>query len=217
MKGLLIKDFKILKCQRRALLTILAVFIALAYSKSNMLGLSIYLTFIGVEFAINSASYDEYDNGNPFLFSLPITRRGYVLEKYGFALIIGGGSWLFASVVTMLFETLRNNVSVEEGIVNALLVLPIIIVIISIMYPLQFAFGNENRKIALFVVLAMFMVMSVAISKLALVFNINLLEIIINLPPVSIGIIVAVTLAISAMMLAVSYLISTGIMCRKEF
>jgi hypothetical protein len=56
-----------------------------------------------------------------------------------------------------------------------------------------------------------------ALSKIALMFNVNLLEIIYNLPQASIGIIVAVALAISAVMLAVSCLISMNIMCRKEF
>jgi hypothetical protein len=85
------------------------------------------------------------------------------------------------------------------------------------MYPLQFAFGSEKRTIALFVIVAIIMVIGVAISKLALAFNVDLLEIIYNLPQASIGIIVAVALAISAVMLAVSCLISMNIMRRKEF
>jgi hypothetical protein len=61
------------------------------------------------------------------------------------------------------------------------------------------------------------MVIGVAISKLALAFNVDLLEIIYNLPQASIGVIVAAALAISVVMLAVSCLISMGIMRRKEF
>jgi ABC-type transport system involved in multi-copper enzyme maturation permease subunit len=217
MKGLMIKDFKILKRQRKSLLIIFAVFIALANVKSNMVALISYLAFIGVFFAIGSVSYDEYDNGNPFLFSLPITRKGYVLEKYGFALIIGGGSWLFATMVTMLFETMRNNVSVEEGIVTALLALTIALAMISVTFPLQFAFGSEKRQIALFIVIAIVMVIGVAVSKIALVFNVDILENINNLPTVSMEFIVVVALMISLVMLAVSCWISMGIMCRKEF
>jgi hypothetical protein len=85
------------------------------------------------------------------------------------------------------------------------------------MYPLQFAFGSEKRTIALFVIVAIIMVIGVAISKLALAFNVDLLEIIYNLPQASIGVIVAAALAISVVMLAVSCLISMGIMRRKEF
>jgi hypothetical protein len=96
-------------------------------------------------------------------------------------------------------------------------VLAVALVIISVLYPLQFAFGSENRRVALFVIMAIIMVIGVAISKLALAFNVDLLEIIYNLPQVSTGIIVAVALAISALMLAVSCLISMGIMRRKEF
>jgi ABC-type transport system involved in multi-copper enzyme maturation permease subunit len=217
MMGLLIKDFKILKCQRKGLLIILATFVALANTKNNTEAMISYLACIGVIYSVSTVSFDEYDNGNPFLFSLPITRKGYVLEKYGFALIVGGGAWLFATVFTMAVGTIRNTISVEEGIFNALLVLAVALVMISVMYPLQFAFGSENRRIALFVIIAMVMVIGVVVSKVALMFNVDLLEIINNLPQASIGIIVAVSLAISAVMLALSCWISMGIMRRKEF
>jgi hypothetical protein len=117
----------------------------------------------------------------------------------------------------MAVGTIRNTISVEEGIFNALLVLAVALVMISVMYPLQFAFGSENRRIALFVIIAMVMVIGVVVSKVALMFNVDLLEIINNLPQASIGIIVAVSLAISAVMLALSCWISMGIMRRKEF
>jgi hypothetical protein len=151
------------------------------------------------------------------LFINIVIHKGYVLEKYGFALIVSGGACLFATVFTMVAGTMRNTISVEEGIFNALIVLAVALVIISVLYPLQFAFGSENRRVALFVIMAIIMVIGVAISKLALAFNVDLLEIIYNLPQVSTGIIVAVALAISALMLAVSCLISMGIMRRKEF
>ena len=41
-----------------------------------------YVTFIFTLFTVSTISYDEYDNGYPFLFTLPITRRQYVNEKY---------------------------------------------------------------------------------------------------------------------------------------
>jgi ABC-type transport system involved in multi-copper enzyme maturation permease subunit len=217
MMGLLIKDFKLLKCQIRGLFIILVTFIALTNTKNNTVAMISYLACIGVIYSVSTVSYDEYDNGNPFLFSLPITRKGYVLEKYGFALIVSGGACLFATVFTMVAGTMRNTISVEEGIFNALLVLAVALVMISVMYPLQFAFGSENRRVALFVIMAIIMVIGVAISKLALAFNVDLHEIINNLPLVSTGIIVAVALAISAVMLALSCWISMGIMRRKEF
>jgi prepilin signal peptidase PulO-like enzyme (type II secretory pathway) len=82
---------------------------------------------------------------------------------------------------------------------------------------LQFALGSEKRTIALFVIVAMVMVIGVAISKVALAFDVDLLEIIYNLPQASIGVIVAVTLMVSAVMLAVSCWISMEIIRRKEF
>ena len=52
-----------------------------------------FLTFVMSLFSVSSISYDEFDNGNAFLFSLPITRTTYVVEKYCFGLILGLSAW----------------------------------------------------------------------------------------------------------------------------
>ena len=91
MKGLLIKDFKLLKVQKNSFLLILCIAIGMeiftnSTSSSFIIG---YLSFVATLFTLSSISYDEFDNGNAFLFSLPITRKSYVIEKYGFGMIMG--------------------------------------------------------------------------------------------------------------------------------
>lgn len=81
MKGLLIKDFKLLKGQKNFFMAITAIsiiMIIVSPGTSFPIGL---LGFVGALFSLSSISYDEFDNGNAFLFSLPITRKDYVLEN----------------------------------------------------------------------------------------------------------------------------------------
>lgn len=82
MKGLLIKDFKLLKNQKSFLAIVAAVcaFVMIKGSES-------YAMFYGAAMAamlsVNSIGYDEENNGMGFLFTLPVSRRDYVLENTG--------------------------------------------------------------------------------------------------------------------------------------
>ena len=90
MKGLLIKDFKLLKNQKQFFLIIgLITFMFLVTNDSPYFTIT-YATMMFSMFTMSTISYDEYDNGAAYLFSLPISRKGYVAEKYfGIADITG--------------------------------------------------------------------------------------------------------------------------------
>ena len=90
MTGLLIKDLKLMMMQRNALLMVGVIAVMVVMGGTDPSFVITYLTFIGVMYTMNTLSYDGADNGNAFLFSLPITRKGYVVEKYVFGLL--GGS-----------------------------------------------------------------------------------------------------------------------------
>ena len=88
MTGLLIKDFRLLKVQKNFFTLIVFILLGMIlFSEDNFFAVS-FATFIFSLFSTSTVSYDEFDNGNPFLFSLPVTRKGYVLEKYCFGLIL---------------------------------------------------------------------------------------------------------------------------------
>ena len=89
MKGLLIKDFKLLKNQKSFLAIVAAVcaFVMIKGSESYAL---FYGAAMAAMLSVNSIGYDEENNGMGFLFTLPVSRRDYVLEKYGFGLLLLG-------------------------------------------------------------------------------------------------------------------------------
>ena len=82
MKGLLIKDFKLMKMQKNFFLMMIAIVIAISFFQNEISFPLGFLPFVISLFSLSTISYDEFDNGNAFLFSLPISRKDYVKEKY---------------------------------------------------------------------------------------------------------------------------------------
>ena len=82
MKGLLVKDFKLMKGQKNFFLIIAAIAASTAFFSDDTSFFMGFLPFILSMFALSTISYDEFDNGNAFLFTLPISRTGYTIEKY---------------------------------------------------------------------------------------------------------------------------------------
>ena len=90
MKGMLIKDFKLLRNMRNSLIIIVLVAVTSGAYLQDASFVIPYLAFIGATFASSTLSYDEYDNGYAYLLSMPVTRKGYVTEKYILGFILGG-------------------------------------------------------------------------------------------------------------------------------
>ena len=74
MKGLLIKDFKLMKMQRNFFFVIVMISVGQALFSDSLSVPIGFATFVFPLFTLSTISYDEFDNGNAFLFSLPITR-----------------------------------------------------------------------------------------------------------------------------------------------
>ena len=119
MKGLLIKDFKLLKGQKNFFMAIMAISIIMIITSPGTSFPIGFLGFVGSLFSLRSISYDEFDNGNAFLFSLPITRKDYVLEKYIFGLISGMTSLLLGTVISLVAIGITKTGSFNEIFITA--------------------------------------------------------------------------------------------------
>ena len=75
------KDFRILAGQKRyftIIILIALIFLCSGQPAQIIVG---YCTMFGMLFTVNTISYDEFDHGYLFLFTLPVTKKDYVLEK----------------------------------------------------------------------------------------------------------------------------------------
>lgn len=81
MLGLLIKDFQLMWKQKSFFIIIIVVGCLLTMGYNDFTFMVGFITFILSLFTVSSISYDEFDNGYPFLFTLPFSRKTYVIEN----------------------------------------------------------------------------------------------------------------------------------------
>lgn len=162
MRGLLLMDFKFLKRQTKFLIIVgLLVFVFLFNKDMSSFGVA-YATMLFGIFAVNSIYYDEANNGNVFLFTLPFSRKEYVFSKYLFGMIMGGGAWILSNLIGIGYLSMVNTgVNIAEWFAINVVYLILLLVMLSFMFPIQFKFGMEkSRLVMLILVVLVFMLMN---------------------------------------------------------
>lgn len=218
MKGLLVKDFKLLMLQKNIFWLELVIVIGLFVFTEDVSFPLAFLCFVVSLFTLSTISYDEFDNGNAFLFTLPIDRNSYVIEKYCLGLLFGGASWGLATALGVIATVFKGTLAIIDFMMIALLILPIMIVIQAIMLPFQLKFGGDKGRIAMIGAFGALAVIALIIVKGAkAVFNIDLVCVFNHLPTISMGMFVVIAVVIALVLLFVSMKISLSIMNKKEF
>lgn len=217
MKGLLVKDFKLLKVQKNFFFIIIVMAVGMAVFTNDVTFILGYLTFIIPLFSLSTISYDEFDNGNAFLFTLPVSRSGYVTEKYCFSLLLGFGSWVLAIILAMFLSVLNSMDSVSDLFISSPLLLSVMLIIQAVMIPLQIKFGAEKGRIAMIAIIGLTIAIGIGIVKGLKMLGIDILNIVNNPPTVNMAVIISTVIAVTISALLLSMKISTAIMNRKEF
>lgn len=217
MKGLLVKDLRLMKVQKNFFVFIVVIVIGMMASYDDFTFIIGFATFILSLFTISTISYDEFDNGNAFLFTLPISRSGYVVEKYCLALILGGSTWLLTLILAIACGTLRDIVFVFDIMIGAMMILPIMFVIQAMMLPFQFKFGSEKARIALFGAYGVLALIMIGVVKVAEMFSIDILGLIDSLSMINFMGLIMILIVASLLLLLISMNISIHIMKNKEF
>ncbi len=216
MTGLLIKDLKLMMMQRNALLMVGVIAVMVVMGGTDPSFVITYLTFIGVMYTMNTLSYDGADNGNAFLFSLPITRKGYVVEKYVFGLLGGSVLCLFGAALTCVASAAKGAFSAPHILANVFVEFPLMMIILSILLPIELKFGAEKARIIIIVMTFLIFAIGVAVVKsgksipLALTNWFGQIE---QKPELA----AVAALAAGIIVLGISCRISIGIMNKKEF
>lgn len=218
MKGLLIKDFKLMKGQKSFFVLIVGISVVMSISMNDYATFVIgYMSFLSAMFTLSTVSYDEFDNGNAFLFSLPITRKIYAIEKYIFGLIVGGCAFLFSTILALISVCLKNKEILMDTILSAVMLLPIIFIFLSVMLPFQLKYGAEKSRIVMFATVGCTILFVFGVSLIAELFGIDLGEVVQNLSMVSVGILTAILYVFAVLVLLFSCRVSIKIMNKKEF
>ena len=150
MKGLLIKDFKLLKGQKQFFAAVLIVMTVFLMTSTSLSFVIIYITVMMGMLTLTTISYDEHENGMGYLFTLPVSRKGYVREKYLFGIMTTLPVLAVVSAIAFLVSGIRHiDFSVEEwggAIMGSML---IVTMMLSLLIPIELKFGAERSRIAM--------------------------------------------------------------------
>ena len=167
MKGLLIKDLKLVLNRKQSLLVLLGVCAMIAFTAEGSFIVAYAAGLTGI-MGLSTYAYDEHDNSFPFLFSLPVDVKTYVREKILFCflsdlagLAIGTGLFLIACAARGNMDAFR------EDLAYLLLYLPATLLLIFSTLLNQMIFGIERSRIVTLVLYGLLFVGSAVVVKVA--------------------------------------------------
>ncbi len=214
MRGLLEKDIRLLLHSKQTFLCFIAITIILGVTQKNTFVLG-YSTFLMAAFLVSTLSYDEMDHGLAFLFTLPIDRKMYVREKY--LLCIGGSiiAWFIALVLYLVVMVVSNShIVFSEELVKGVDFLPIGILYLSLLLPLQIKFGVEKSRLVVLGVSVFAGIMIYFLAEKSGMLDGNVVVYALGL--IGDAAVDVIVLLVAGCLAVVSYLCSCRIMKKKE-
>ena len=217
MKGLLIKDFKLMLMQKNFFIIIIVVACLISISSQDPTFMIGFITLILSLFTVSTISYDEFDNGYPFLLTLPFSRKTYVLEKYVYGLILGTGAWIVSVMICSLMLIVQGKPVTSDMLIGAFVILPMFLVIESLMIPVHLRFGGEKGRYALIACVGVLVVIGFVVMKIVEIFHIDVLPLILAIDALGPVMFMVILLMIGFLIMLVSLKVGLSIMNKKEF
>lgn len=221
MKGLLVKDFKILMNQKKFMIMFFFVAIVLSFSMDSSFIVS-YISMIGTILTLSTISFDYQDEGYSFLMTLPIRRGDYAIGKYAFTVLGLACFWGISLVLQFAsFFIQGTEFDLTETLLADICMLPLFIFVAAVLIPIEIKFSPEKVRVVMFLFFGIVLVIAMGgkalleklqdntgiefVSKLETLDAVNPLPLIMGV------------LAISIIMLSISMVISVRIMEKREF
>lgn len=218
MKGLLIKDIKLMLGQKKFFLVVIAMGIFFMLSNQNPVSGVSYITMLLTIFTLSTISYDEFDNGMAFLMTLPIERKTYAREKYVFAgvvsLLSAVGTSVLAYIMGMVME---KPVDMTEVVGVACLIILVSWLMLAVTIPLQIKFGAEKGRIAMILAVGALFGMFYVLAKVFSSTGADMNEVVVFLTSLESWQIVLGVVLVTAIILIISYTVCVRIINKKEY
>lgn len=216
MTALLEKDLRLILLRKSTLVIYLIIGVVFTGEFSSSFS-GAYLTMLGTMLALSTLSYDDSDNCMEFLFTLPCTRKQYVIEKYlfvyGFSFVAG----LIGIAIIVAASLVKGDPVTAEMFVEVIASeLPILVITGGLMIPLQLKFGPEKTRMVLIAVIGMIFIAGYMVSRITGAENFlkKLTETLDAMNPASVAI---VGVGVLVVLSVISMMISVKIMDNKEF
>lgn len=218
VRGLMIKDYQLMKSQMKFFFIMVIVFGVLMSGSLNMQFFAGYIAPLCAVLLLGTFGYDEYENGFRYLFTLPVSRRDYVFEKYIFGILLTTIPGAVMNLISWLVHAVKGE---ETGFWQFFLMLavslPLAYLMLALEVPLQIKFGREKSRIVTVVLIGVMsagMGMIGSLSEFSGIDDAAIRGGFASLGVEGISLLVA---AVLAALLLLSYRISCRMMEKKEF
>ena len=213
MKGLLIKDILIMRNQRSSALLILlmGIMMSVYMQSSAVIG---YLMMMGGMLSLSTMSYDEHENGFRYLFSLPVTRKEYVKEKYLFCIAWVILCMICGSLACYVIMAFRKQIDMTELFGTCVTMFCTIVVFLAISIYARIRYGNEKSRIIIYIFFGGIGLIGFVLSKLVSPENVMAIEQFVSTNGTALMVVLPI---VSLIVYLISYLISVGCTEKKEF
>ena len=212
MKGLLIKDWKLLLRNQKSFLVIMSVMMVLYMAIGNPVFVISYTPMLCVFVALSTITYDMFDNGAAFLFSLPFSRKDYVREKYIFSGLITLTAWVLVAVG---YSVVKGE-DWKELLMTAGVLLVMAILLMGVSVPLQLKFGAEKSRVVVILVMAVMFGMVIGFFKVMEILNLKPQQILSIFYNMNTLLLALAGIVIFLVLMCISYHTSVRIMQKKE-
>ena len=218
MKGLLIKDIKLLTGQINSFLIIFVIGLFFMFSNEDPSFAVGYISILFSIFTLSTLSYDEYDHGMSFLLTLPISRKLYVREKYLFGAVSVVISCVISNLLMLVIAVgIRQMPYSIEMVYMSLGCVWAAALILAISLPLKIKFGVERERVVMLVFAGVAFLAAFLIVKAASYLKIDAAAILGDVLEKCENAVAPVLILLCLAMMGISYVISVRIMEKKEF
>lgn len=220
MKGLLIKDIRLLAGQKRILLLIFAIGAVFAVTQEQPELLIGYVMMVMSMLAITSISYDEFDNGMSFLMTLPSGRTGYVKEKYLLTATIVTVAYVTSNTMIFLFGLFNKNSEswdVRWTLQYSFILAVVMLFMLYTLIPIILKVGVEKGRIALFGVVGIIFLVGYMGSNIIEKMDLDLSKLIEFFNSMSKTLMICISICVLSIYTILSYQISKRIIEKKDF
>lgn len=218
MRALLIKDWKLLANQKQFFLITVFIVAMFLVTSDNPAFVVSYATIMYTVFTISTISYDDYHNGMAFLFTMPVSRKEYVAEKYCFGMLSAGITGFLVLSATMVISGIKGNgMNLEDILITEMTAILIAVVFLSFTIPIQLKFGAEKGRVAMMAVSIVFFILIWGGVRMMKQFHWSIGNLLRKLDEAPVEMVMCVTLAACVVFLLISATVSLRFLKHREF
>lgn len=218
MRGLYAKDIHLLAKQKLFFLATIFITVMNAYNLENIVVVPALMLFFSLMLIFTTITFDEMNHGLTFLFTLPISRRKYVAEKYSLALLGSVVALLFSVGIVLILAALQGrNVDLHNFGLVLLTLFIASSIYTSLLLPIYFKFDEGRSRMIVVFVMAIIFFFTFLGGKIIDRLGIDLNVLLLRLSEVPMwGLLVTGTI-LALVAGSISYFVSLKIVKAKEF